>query len=120
MALQTDWVHVIQKMKFGESPSNFFLFKINHYLNHNKIIHTRKSLKIRVCAQQCLILYDPMDCKPSCCSVHGISQARILERVVISFSRGSSQPRDQTQVSCVGRQILTTGSPLEIRPEGKC
>ena len=38
-------------------------------------------------------------------SVHGISQARILKWVAISFSRGSSQPRDQTQVSCFGRII---------------
>ena len=39
-------------------------------------------------------------------SVHGISQARILEWVAISFSRGSSWPRDQTHVSCIGRGIL--------------
>ena len=39
-------------------------------------------------------------------SAHGISQARILEWVAISFSRGSSWPRDQTHVSCIGRQIL--------------
>ena len=39
-------------------------------------------------------------------SVHGISQARILEWVAISFSRGYSWPRDQTLVSCIGRQIL--------------
>ena len=39
-------------------------------------------------------------------SVHGISQARILEWVATSFSRGSSQPRDQTWVSWIGRQIL--------------
>ena len=42
-------------------------------------------------------------------SVHGILQARILEWVAISYSRGSSQPRDQTHVSCasgIGRQIL--------------
>ena len=38
--------------------------------------------------------------------VHGILQARILEWVAIPFSRGSSQPRDQTQVSHIGRQIL--------------
>ena len=37
---------------------------------------------------------------------HGISQARTLERVAISFSRGSSQPKDQTYVSCNGGQIL--------------
>ena len=45
--------------------------------------------------QLCLTLCDPMDY-----SVHGILQARILEWVAIPFSRGSSQPRDQTQVSC--------------------
>ena len=39
-------------------------------------------------------------------SVHGISQARILEWVAIFFSRESSQPRDKTCVSCIGRQIL--------------
>ena len=39
-------------------------------------------------------------------SVHGISQARILEWVAISFSRGSFQPRDQTSVSCTGTWII--------------
>ena len=39
-------------------------------------------------------------------SVHGISQARILEWVVISFSRGSSRPRNLMRISCIGRQIL--------------
>ena len=47
-----------------------------------------------------------MDSSPPGSSVHGILQARILEWVAISFSRESSQPRDQTQVSCIGRQIL--------------
>ena len=52
---------------------------------------------------------DPMDYSPQGFSVHGIFQARIVERFVISFSRGSSWPRDRTQVSCVsctGRRIL--------------
>ena len=40
------------------------------------------------------ILHDPMDCSPPGFYVHGILQARILERVAISSSRGSSQPRD--------------------------
>ena len=52
----------------------------------------------------------PRDCSsPGGGSVHGISEARILEWVDISSSRGSSQPRDLTQVSCVsciGRQII--------------
>ena len=49
----------------------------------------------------------PMDCTPPGPSVHGILQARILEWVAISFSRGSSQPRNQTWVSCVAGRFLT-------------
>ena len=46
-------------------------------------------------------------CSPSGSSVHGILQARILEWVAISFSRGSSQPRDRTQVSHIaGRRFI--------------
>ena len=47
-----------------------------------------------------------MDYSPPSFSVHGISQARILEWVAISFSREFSQLRDWTLVSCIGRQIL--------------
>ena len=53
-------------------------------------------------AQLCLTLCDPMDCSPPGFSVHGILQARILEWVTISFSRGSSWPRDRTRVSHIG------------------
>ena len=49
-----------------------------------------------------LTLCDPMDCSLPGSSIHGIFQARVLEWVAISFSRGSSQPRDQTQVSRIG------------------
>ena len=44
--------------------------------------------------QSCLTLHDPMDCSRPGSSVHGILQARIMEWVVISSSRGSSRPRD--------------------------
>ena len=57
-------------------------------------------------AKSCPTLWDPMDCSPPDSSVHGISQARILDWVAISYSRGSSQPRDWTHVSCIGRWIL--------------
>ena len=57
-------------------------------------------------AQSCLTLCDPMDCSPPGSSVQGILQARTVEWVTISFSRGSSFPRDQTWVSCIGRWIL--------------
>ena len=55
----------------------------------------------------CLTLCDPMEWSPPGSSVHGIFQARILEWVAVSFSRGSSQPRDQTCVSSTGRWILS-------------
>ena len=57
-------------------------------------------------AQSCLTLCDPVDCSPPCSSVHGIFQARVLEWVAFSFSRGSSQPRDQSHISYIGSQIL--------------
>ena len=53
-----------------------------------------------------LTVLQSIDCSPPGCSVHGISQARILEWVAIFFSRGSSRPRNRTCVSCVGRWIL--------------
>ena len=59
--------------------------------------------------QSCLTLCNLVDCSLPGSSVHGIFQARILERVAISYSRGSSWPRHWTCVSCVsciGRQIL--------------
>ena len=54
-------------------------------------------------AQLCPSLWDPMDCNPPGFSVHKIYQARILEWVAISFSRGYSQPRDGSCISCTGR-----------------
>ena len=54
-------------------------------------------------AQSCPTLCNPMDY-----TVHGILQARILEWVAFPFSRGSSQPRDQTQVSHIGGGFFTS------------
>ena len=56
--------------------------------------------------QSCLTLCDPMDCSLPGPSVHGVFQTRMLEWVAISYSRGSSQPRDRGPVSCIGRQII--------------
>ena len=61
----------------------------------------------------CPTLCDPMDYSPPGSSAHGILQVRILELVAISYSKGSSQPRDRTQVSCIVWHIffLTTEPP---------
>ena len=57
-----------------------------------------------------------MDCSPPGSAVYGISPARILEWVAISFSRGSSQPRDQTHISCTDRWILYPWATREAHP----
>ena len=58
----------------------------------------------------CVWLCNPMNCSPLSSSVHGISRARILEWVAISFSKGSSWRRDWTHVPCIGKWILYFGS----------
>ena len=68
--------------------------------------------------QLCPAFCDPMDCSSPGSSVHGILQARTLEWVVISFSKGSSQPRDQTLISyvpCIGSVFYTTSTPWEAQ-----
>ena len=60
-------------------------------------------------SQLCLTLCNPMEWSPPGSSVHGILQARIEEWITMPSSRGSSQPRDGTHVSCIfsiGRQIF--------------
>ena len=67
--------------------------------------------------QSCLTLCDPMDINPAGSSVHGIIQARILEWVAMPSFRGSSQPKDQTHISCISctdRWILYHLSHLGI------
>ena len=59
-----------------------------------------------MCVLSHVWLFDPLDCSLPGSSIHGILQARILEQVAISYSKGSSQPRDRTHVSCIGRWML--------------
>ena len=61
--------------------------------------------KVKV-AQSCLTLCDPMDY-----TIQVILQARILEWVAFPFSKGSSQPRDQTQVPCIAGEFLPAEPP---------
>ena len=103
--------------------SNLFSLLINKYLSseyykqwspRDTAIGRNSNLNafcVCVCSvmQSCLTVCDPMVCGPPDSSVYGIFQARILEWVAISYSRGSSPPRDQTCISCIsciGRQIL--------------
>ena len=68
-----------------------------------------KGINVKV-TQLCLILCDPIDC-----TVHRILQARIPERVAVPFSRGSSQPRDRTQVSHTGGRLFTSWATREAQ-----
>ena len=74
-------------------------------------VRERACIGLLCCAQSCLTLRNPMDCSAPGSSVHGILQARILEWVAMPFSRGSSQSKDQTQVSCI-YQLIYPGSPI--------
>ena len=65
--------------------------------------------------KSCLTLCAPMDCSLLCFSVREILQARTLEWVAISFSRGSSQPRDWTQVSCIPGGFSTNWATREAQ-----
>ena len=86
--------------------SSPFHFVLNYVSLKLQSFITTSFLCCCLVAKLCLTLYDPMDCSLPGSSVHGISQSRILEWVAISFSSGSSQPRDWTHVSCTGRWIL--------------
>ena len=73
-------------------------------------------MKVKV-AQSCPSLWDLMDY-----TVHGILQARILEKVTFPFSKGSSQPMDETQVSCIAGGFLTswaTKEALRVKEESE-
>ena len=73
-------------------------------------------LSLSLVTQSCPVLCNSMDCSLLGSSVHGISQARILEWVAISFSRGSSLPKDQTMSPAVASDSLPLS--LQESPRG--
>ena len=84
----------------------FFVSQYPYKVVNNACMHAHSF-------QSCLTFCDPIDCSPPGSSVHGILQARTLEWVARTCSRGSSQPRDQTHVpyvSCIGTQVITSST----------
>ena len=81
------------------------LTKPNHFI-YVITLSPPKTLVECMCAQSCPTLCNPLDCSPPGSSINGTLQARILEWVAMPFSSRSSQPRDQTCVFCIGREIL--------------
>ena len=66
-------------------------------------------------AQSCLTLCDPMDCSPPGSSIHEIILARILERVAMPSSRGSSRSKDRTHTSCIAGRLYTIEPPGQLQ-----
>jgi len=91
---------LIMILKVGETKAHILYDSINMML-----VKWRRG-SCYVVAKSCLTLWNPMSYILPGSSVHGISQARILEWVAIFFSRGSSRPRAWTHVSWIRRQIL--------------
>ena len=83
-------------------PRSYYPVEVRRLLRISDIKEKMRPNVLCLGAQLCLTLCNPMDC-----IVHGILQARILEWVAFPFSRGSSQPRDQTQVSHIAGGFFT-------------
>ena len=84
-------------------------FKTQH---NNAVNSSQIHLRVSV-SQSCPSLCNPMNYSPPGSCVHEIFQARILEWVAISFSRGSSQPKDRTRVSCTAGRFFTDWATRE-------
>ena len=93
-------------LEMRSSIDSYFLNVIYSSCKSFFTFHTDISDCYCLGTKSCLTLCSSVDYSPPGLSVHGISQARILEWVAISFSRGSSWPRDGTCISCLGRRIL--------------
>ena len=112
--------HFCLQIWMTESSSNICFWSIMLYLAENIEWHRMWEC---VCSQSCVIPCDPLDCSLPGSSVHDILQTRLLEQAAVSYSRGSSWPKDQTHISCIsclGRWILYHGTPwasaLYVRP----
>ena len=98
------WVRKLSRVKFWFSWCGIL----------NPLLYLASGWKWKWVAQSCPTIWDPMDCNPPGSFVHGILQARVLEWVAIPFSRGSSQPRDWTQLSCIAGGFFTIWATLRL------
>ena len=102
---------ICQKSEWPNTGKNFTVYKFKK--EHDIKNSYQHSFPVCSAAKYCLC--DPVDCSPPGSSVHGISQARVLEQVAISFSRGSSWLRNRTHMSCVGRWVLYCWATTEAQ-----
>ena len=102
------------KIYINEKQKKWSDYKI-HTNTWNHKIETNMYAVLCIVVHSCLTLCDPVDCNPPGYSVHGILQARILELVAMPSQRGSSLPRDQTQVSHIAVRFFTGWATREAR-----
>ena len=118
-----NFLHWFSLLNTDERPQSMW-YKNFHlsYQMKNTFIYCNFNVPeiMSVCVPSRSVVFDsrdPMDCSPPGSSLHWIFQARILKQVAVSYSRRSSLHRNQTCVSCIGRQILYhlshLGSPVE-------
>ena len=112
---QKFWYHT---SKMEAILGHVFLPKQENVWIENQLYEVYRQYKGRVklesyIALSCTTLCDPMDCSLPGSSVHGIFQARVLEWVAISFSRGSSRFRNRTQVSHIVGRCFTVWATKE-------
>ena len=103
------WHELLWSLRMHSEPSRQ---KSWGFKTPKQALHQGSLWKWSEVTQSCPTLCDPMDCSLPGSSVLGIFQAIVLEWIAISFSRGSSQPRDRTRVFCIVDRCFTSG--------GKC
>ena len=104
--------HENEKDAYSQYPFTLWFSRCREgsYVSRFSLSYLRDRHMVTLCAlvaHSCPTLCDPMVCRPSGSSVHGTFQARILEWVAMSLSRGSSRLRDWTWVSCIAGRFFT-------------
>ena len=99
----SDWTEQYYRLIY--MPYSYLSCLNNNRFNERKFKIMREVVALSLClrVKSCPTLSDPMDCSLSGSFIHRFFQARILEWVAISYSRGSSQPSDQTQAACTAK-----------------
>ena len=121
-------LYLVKKLRLGKINDVYLNYRTKlaltpYFLHASSTISSRLStpapqdtqvvLKWSEVSQSCPALCGPMDCSLPGSAIHGIFQARILEWAAISFSRGSSQPRDRTRVFCIADRCFTIWATRE-------
>ena len=109
------FVWIINTLNFSKFHTVLDLNRVWWNLFSVKLHQEIQICEVKVCevAQSCPTVCDPTDCSLPGSSIHGIFQARVLEWVAISFSRGSSWPRDRTWVSHTAGRLFTIWATRE-------